>query len=150
MPGVDERQPGLSRRDERRHQRDEALVAERGEAAANAIGHRQRIVPVDRRGAECRFHDRREHRRVRAVPGDVVWLVMREVLVLVTAGMILGLAAAWGLGRLVGTQLYGVTPNDPLTIAAAAGILATVSLAAGYIPAIRATRVNPVRALRYE
>src|SRR5262245_56047330 len=85
-----------------------------------------------------------------AVQGDVVWLVMREVLILVTAGMILGLAAAWGLGRLVGTQLYGVTPNDPLTIAAAAGILAAVSLAAGYIPAIRATRVNPVLALRYE
>jgi ABC-type antimicrobial peptide transport system permease subunit len=44
----------------------------------------------------------------------------------------------------------GVTPNDPVTIAAAVGILAAVSLAAGYIPALRATRVNPVRALRYE
>jgi predicted permease len=85
-----------------------------------------------------------------AVRGDVVWLVMREVLMLVTAGMILGLAAAWGLGRVVGAQLYGVTPNDPATIAAAAGILAAVSLAAGYIPALRATRVNPVFALRYE
>jgi len=85
-----------------------------------------------------------------AVQGDVVWLVMREVFMLVTAGMILGLAAAWGLGRLVGAQLYGVTPNDPVTIALAAGILAAVSLAAGYIPAIRATRVNPVLALRYE
>ena len=85
-----------------------------------------------------------------AVQGDVVWLVMREVLMLVTAGMILGLAAAWGLGRVVGAQLYGVTPNDPFTIAAAAGILAAVSLTAGYIPAIRATRVNPVLALRYE
>ena len=85
-----------------------------------------------------------------AVQGDVVWLVMREVLMLVSAGMILGLAAAWGLGRVVGAQLYGVTPNDPFTIAAAAGILAAVSLTAGYIPAIRATRVNPVLALRYE
>jgi predicted permease len=85
-----------------------------------------------------------------AVQGDVVWLVMREVIVLVGVGMILGLAAAWGLGRLVGAQLYGVTPNDPVTIAAAAGILAAVSLAAGYIPALRATRVNPVFALRCE
>jgi len=85
-----------------------------------------------------------------AVQGDVVWLVMREVLTLVTAGMLIGLAAAWGLGRLVGAQLYGVTANDPVTIAAAAGILAAVSLAAGYIPALRATRVNPVFALRYE
>jgi putative ABC transport system permease protein len=85
-----------------------------------------------------------------AVRRDVVWLVMREVLVLVSAGMALGLAAAWALGRLIGAQLYGVTPNDPVTIAAAAGILAVVSLAAGYIPALRATRVNPVFALRYE
>ncbi len=85
-----------------------------------------------------------------AVQGDVVWLVMREVIVLVGCGMVLGLAAAWGLGRLVGAQLYGVTPNDPVTIASAVGILAAVSLAAGYIPALRATRVNPVRALRYE
>ena len=85
-----------------------------------------------------------------AVQGDVVWLVMREVLVLVGGGMVLGLAAAWGLGRLVGAQLYGVTPNDPVTILAAAGLLAAVSLAAGYVPAIRATRVNPVLALRYE
>jgi predicted permease len=85
-----------------------------------------------------------------AVQGDVVWLVMREVVMLVTAGMMLGLAAAWGLGRVVGAQLYGVTPNDPVTIAAAAGILAAVSLAAGYVPALRATRVNPVFALRYE
>jgi len=85
-----------------------------------------------------------------AVQGDVVWLVMREVLVLVGGGMVLGLAAAWGLGRLVGAQLYGVTPNDPVTILGAAGLLAAVSLAAGYVPAIRATRVNPVLALRYE
>jgi ABC-type antimicrobial peptide transport system permease subunit len=85
-----------------------------------------------------------------AVQGDVVWLVMREVLALVIGGLVLGLAAAWALGRLVGAQLYGVTPNDPVTIAAAVGILAAVALAAGYIPALRATRVNPVRALRYE
>ena len=82
--------------------------------------------------------------------GDVVWMVMREVIGLVGGGMILGLTAAWALGRVVGAQLYGITPSDPVTIAAAAGILAAVALAAGYIPAIRATRVNPVLALRYE
>jgi predicted permease len=85
-----------------------------------------------------------------AVPGDVIWMVMREVLMLVGVGVALGLTAAWGLGRVVSAQLYGVTPSDPVTIAVAAGGLATAALLAGYIPAIRATRVNPVRALRYE
>jgi predicted permease len=85
-----------------------------------------------------------------AVAGDVVWLVMREVMVLVGSGVLLGLAAAWGLSRLVSSQLYGVSASDPVTIAGAAVALAAVALLAGYIPARRATRVNPVRALRYE
>ena len=58
--------------------------------------------------------------------------------------------AAWGLGRLIGSQLYGVTAGDPVTIAGAAGLLLAVALLAGYLPARRATRVNPVLALRYE
>jgi predicted permease len=85
-----------------------------------------------------------------AVPGDVVWLVMREVLLLVGSGIVLGLVASWVVGRLIASQLYGVTANDPLTIAAAAGLLLVVALLAGYLRARRATRVNPVLALRYE
>ena len=85
-----------------------------------------------------------------AVSGDVVWLVMREVIVLVGVGVTLGLAAAWGLSRLVGNQLYGVSPNDPMTMVAAACGLTIIALLAGYIPAYRAARVNPVTALRYE
>ena len=85
-----------------------------------------------------------------AVQGDVVWLVMREVLVLVGTGVALGLVAAWGLSRVVSSQLYGMTANDPVTIVGAAAILGVVALLAGYIPARRATRVNPVLALRYE
>jgi predicted permease len=85
-----------------------------------------------------------------AVSGDVVWLVMREVIALVTIGVLLGLAAAWGLSRLIGNQLYGVSPNDPMTMAAAACGLTMIALVAGYIPAFRASRVNPVTALRYE
>jgi putative ABC transport system permease protein len=85
-----------------------------------------------------------------AVRGDVVWLVMREVLALVGAGVGLGLLAAWGLNRLVSSQLYGITANDPLTTAGAAALLAVVAMLAGYLPARRATRVNPVLALRYE
>jgi putative ABC transport system permease protein len=85
-----------------------------------------------------------------AVQGDVVWLVMREVIALVGAGMALGLIAAFGLSRVVRAQLYGVTPADPIAIVTAVAVLGAVALAAGYIPAIRATRVSPVRALRYE
>jgi hypothetical protein len=58
-------------------------------------------------------------------------------------------AAALGASRLIGSQLYGIAANDPATIEAAAAVLAAAALAAGYLPARRATRVNPVLALRY-
>jgi predicted permease len=85
-----------------------------------------------------------------AVPGDVLWLVMREVLALVGAGLLLGLAGAFGLSRFVTSQLYGITGNDPTTIVIAVAALGLAAAVAGYIPAWRATRVNPVVALRYE
>ena len=85
-----------------------------------------------------------------AVEGDVVWLVMREVLVLVGTGMALGLAAAWALSRVLGNQLYGISAGDPATIVGAVALLGFVAAMAGYLPARRATRVNPVLALRYE
>jgi putative ABC transport system permease protein len=64
--------------------------------------------------------------------------------------MVLGLAGAFALSKYVSSQLYGVGANDPLTMVAAVGVLGTVALLAGYIPARRATRVSPVLALRYE
>lgn len=85
-----------------------------------------------------------------AVPGDVLWLVMREVLALVGAGLLLGLAGAFALSRFVTSQLYGITGNDPTTIVIAVAALGLAAAVAGYIPAWRATRVNPVVALRYE
>jgi predicted permease len=85
-----------------------------------------------------------------AAAADVMWLVMREVLWLVTSGATIGLIAALALSRLVQTQLYGITPHDPSTIVVAAVALGIVAAVAGYIPARRATRVNPVLALRYE
>jgi ABC-type antimicrobial peptide transport system permease subunit len=85
-----------------------------------------------------------------AFQGDVVWMVMREVLVLVSVGLAAGLAGAFVLAKLVQTQLYGVTGHDPLTIALAALGLSAVACAAAYIPALRASRIDAMRALRYE
>ncbi len=85
-----------------------------------------------------------------AVHADVVWLVMREVFVLVGSGLALGLAAAAAATRAISAQLYGITASDPATMIGAAALLLTVALIAGYVPARRATRVNPVLALRYE
>jgi predicted permease len=85
-----------------------------------------------------------------AASGHVVWLVMREVLVLATVGIAIGLPSAWVLTRFAKSQLYGIQPNDALTIAAATAGIALVALLSGYIPARRATMVDPMRALRWE
>jgi predicted permease len=82
--------------------------------------------------------------------GNVTWLVMKEVLALVTAGLFIAIPAAWALTTLVRSQLYGVSPNDPLSAIASTLTLAVVALLAGYRPAKRAMRINPVEALRSE
>ena len=81
---------------------------------------------------------------------DVIWMVMREVLVLAAIGVFAGLAAATGLTRFVQSQLYGITTTDPFTLTCAAAALAAVACAAGYIPALRASRVDAMNALRHE
>jgi putative ABC transport system permease protein len=81
---------------------------------------------------------------------DVLTLVLRQGLVPVVAGLIAGIAAALGLTRLLKSLLYEVSATDPLIFGAVSIALLAVSLAAMYIPARRATRVDPLDALRHE
>ncbi|HXS98098.1 MAG TPA: ABC transporter permease [Candidatus Limnocylindrales bacterium] len=82
--------------------------------------------------------------------GTVVWLVMREALALLAIGLAAGIPAAWFLSRLVASQLYSVKPQDLGAAAAALIILSLVAAAAGFLPARRASSIDPVIALRYE
>jgi predicted permease len=81
---------------------------------------------------------------------SLLQLVLREVALLTVAGVIIAIPVSLVLTRLVRSELYGIVPNDPLSIVAAALVLASVALLAGYIPAERATRIDPITALRYE
>lgn len=85
-----------------------------------------------------------------AMQGDIRRLVLREAVVLVAIGVAIGVPAAYGLGRLMDSMLYGVSAGQPLTLLAGPALMAVVALAAAYIPARRATRVDPMVALRYE
>jgi ABC-type antimicrobial peptide transport system permease subunit len=81
---------------------------------------------------------------------DVMQGIVRESLILVAAGFMIAVPAALACGKIVASQLYGVEPNDPLTILAGATLLLVSALAATLIPARRALRVDPIVALRYE
>ena len=85
-----------------------------------------------------------------AAPRELVGQFLRESLVLVGAGIGLGAAVGLAVSGLLGTLLYGVTPRDPMTFCAVAALLAAVATAAAFIPARRASRTDPVRALRME
>jgi putative ABC transport system permease protein len=82
--------------------------------------------------------------------GDLLRMVVRQGMVLAMSGLLMGLAAALLLTRWLSSMLFQVTPRDPVTFGGVALILITVALLACYIPARRATRVDPIVALRYE
>jgi predicted permease len=82
--------------------------------------------------------------------GNIAWMILRETLYLVLAGLALGVPAALVGAKLISAQLFGLKPTDPLTLIGAAVVLTVVAMLAGYLPARRASRVNPLHALRYE
>ena len=82
--------------------------------------------------------------------GSVVWLVMREVLVLSVIGVAIGGAGAYAATRLVQKQLFGIMPTDALTMVLSAVGIAAVAMVSGYLPARRATAIDPMLALRWE
>lgn len=85
-----------------------------------------------------------------AARGTVIWMVLRDVLLLAVAGMAIGLPAAWAAAKLIESFLFRMQPNDPRALTAALLILLAAILAAGFAPARRASRIEPMAALRQE
>jgi predicted permease len=80
--------------------------------------------------------------------GDVLRMILREAMVVVLVGLVVGVAAAFGAGRVVASQLYGLGPGDPLSLAFAGCVMSLVAAIASLVPAQRATRIDPLVALR--
>src|SRR5258708_6737829 len=80
----------------------------------------------------------------------VVWMVLREVLTMAAVGLTISVPAALGSAKFVESFLFGVKPNDPRALAAAAAILLSAALLAGYVPARKASCIDPMTAVRHE
>jgi ABC-type antimicrobial peptide transport system permease subunit len=80
---------------------------------------------------------------------DVLWLILRQVIAITIVGLAVGLPAALASTRLIGASLYGVEPADPVSAAAAVIVMTIVAVMAGFFPARRAARLDPLTALRY-
>jgi len=81
---------------------------------------------------------------------DVLLMIVKQGSLLIGLGLVIGLSGAFALTRLIASMLFGVTAKDPLTFTAVGVLLAAVALLACYVPALRATKVDPMEALRYE
>jgi ABC-type antimicrobial peptide transport system permease subunit len=80
----------------------------------------------------------------------IVWMVLREIVTLTAVGLGVGLAVAYSLTRFVGAFLFGMKPRDPLALSVSVLVLAAAAILAGYAPARRASRIDPMAALRHE
>ena len=89
-------------------------------------------------------------RALGAARGTVVWMIVRDGLAIAVTGVLIGAPCAWAAARLVRAQLYGIAPDDPRTLLIAAAMILATGLAASLLPALRASRVAPVDALREE
>src|SRR5208337_4277112 len=85
-----------------------------------------------------------------ARPRDVMHLLVKEAIALIASGMLVGLVGAFGFGRVLGHELMGIRPYDPLTFSCVSLLLMAAALLACYLPVRRATKVDPIVALRYE
>ena len=81
---------------------------------------------------------------------QVIWIVLKETVLLVGTALLLGLAIVFALGDFVKSVLFHVSPTDPLAIGASVALLLAIGLAAAYVPARRASSIEPTRALRQE
>jgi putative ABC transport system permease protein len=97
-----------------------------------------------------RTHEMGVRMALGASGGDVVGLVLKQAMLLAVTGTICGVAGAFVLSRFMANLLYGVRPNDATTYAVVVTMVTAVALLASYVPARRATRVDPVSALRCE
>ncbi len=85
-----------------------------------------------------------------ATQNSVAWMILREILGMLAAGLLIGLIAAYSIGRVIESQLFGVKASDPIVFLIAAGLLVAVALLAGWLPSRKAASVDPMVALRYE
>ncbi len=139
------------------HQRDDSLAVERLSASLSvAFGVLASVLAAVGVYGVMAFLVSRRTREIGirvalgAVTGNVVWLVMREVLLVAGLGILVALPVAYMVTKLLARQFYGIQPHDPATMIGATLGIAVIAALSGFLPARRATRIDPISALREE